>query len=181
VGLIGNLLEWSRTTDEDAQLAEGRVDLGGEDIITGPHFQGSGLDGQPLPGDYVVLVPGPETGSYLLAGYIDPKNAGVARPGDVRLYCRDGNGNVVGELHMANDGEPDWQATAGALIARADRVDAALNALGTVFNSHTHAFTHGGTSSSPDVTDAPFADPTMLDPIEQETDHSTGADKGWVT
>lgn len=178
MGLIGSFLELIRTTDSDAEVTEVKVDLGGNDLLTAQHYQPSGFDAHPLPDDYILLAPGPEAGSYVIAGYLDGKNADVSRPGDLRLYVRDGNGEVKGELHLTNDGqEPDWQATAGALIARADRVEAELEKLKTAHNDHKHAHdvcaggtsavgALAGTSDTPDKTYDPGA---------------VGCDKGWVT
>jgi hypothetical protein len=182
VGLIGTLLDWFRTTDGDAEVTDVKVDLGGNDITTAHHYQPSGMDSQPLPDDYILLVPGPEAGTYVVAGYLDPKNAGVSRPGDVRLYVRNGQGDVAGELHLTNDGEePDWQATAGALIARADRVDAELEKLKTAHNGHTHAGALGGTGSAPALTSGPTESAAGTPAGYQYDQEPTGADKGWVT
>ena len=187
MGLIGSFLELTRTTDSDAEVTEVKVDLGGNDLLTAQHYQPSGFDAHPLPDDYILLAPGPEAGSYVIAGYLDGKNANVSRPGDLRLYVRDGNGAVKGELHLTNDGQkPDWQATAGALIARADRVEAALDKLAEDFNGHLHATTGtAGTSPTPGTISPPSTNtavaPGTETPLEQNTSHSVGADKGWVT
>ena len=130
MGLIAEVLQFFRGEDGDAQISEAKGDLGGEDIVTAVNYQATGFDGNPLPGDYMLVVPGPEEGTFLVVGYLDPKNAGKAREGDLRLYVRDGNGDVQGEFHLTNDGaEPDWEATVGALIARADRTDAAIKVI----------------------------------------------------
>ena len=80
MGLIGELIEWVRTTDDDAEIAEARAELGGGDITTSVDYQPVGHDSQPLPGDYLLLVPGPESGSYLVAGSIRPSPASVSSP-----------------------------------------------------------------------------------------------------
>jgi hypothetical protein len=181
--LIADVLQFFRGEDGDAQVAYSKGDLGGEDIVTAQHFQGSGMDSQPLPGDYMLLVPGPEAGTFVVAGYLDPANAGKARAGEVSLYVRDGNGDVTGELYLA-ESEPDWKATAGALIARADHVDAELAKIESAFNGHTHGFTHGGTSTAPDVTDGPMTVNPPIPPEETIISYDrgpTGAEKGWVT
>jgi hypothetical protein len=171
--LIADVLQFFRGEDGDAQVAYSKGDLGGEDIVTAQHFQPTGFDGQPLPGDYMVLVPGPEAGTFIAIGYLDPKNAGVAREGDLRLYVRDGEGDVQGELHLTQDGEePDWQATAGALIARADKVDAELEKVKTELEGHEHTYVGGGTGSS-------AAQTTLNDASYSPS--AVGAEKGWVT
>lgn len=172
MGLVADLKQFFRGEDGDAQVAYSKGDLGGEDIVTAKNFQPTGFDGQPVPGDYMLLVPGPEAGTFVVAGYLDPKNAGVTRAGDVRLYVRDGEGDVQGELHLTNDGEePDWQATAGALIARADKVDAELAAIETTFGSIVFTVdTSEGTGLAGTI-GTPYAAPEA----------GVGAEKGWVT
>jgi len=178
VGLIGTLLDWFRTTDGDAQVTDVKVDLGGNDITTAHHYQPSGMDSQPLPDDYILLVPGPEAGTYVVAGYLDPKNAGVSRPGDVRLYVRNGQGDVAGELHLTNDGEePDWQATAGAPLARADRSD---DLFAEVVAAFDEAIANAVESTPGDGGTAAFtAAKAHLELVLQAK--STASDKGWVT
>jgi len=186
MGLVADLKQFFRGEDGDAQVAYSKGDLGGEDIVTAQHFQGSGIDSQPLPGDYMVLVPGPEAGTFIAIGYLDPLNAGKAREGEVSLYLRDSSGDVTGEFYLA-ESEPDWKETAGALIARADHTDAALNALATVFNSHLHRTTGTpGVSAVPGAISVPTTatggtPPIPLDTTTQDDDHAVGAEKGWVT
>lgn len=183
MGLIAELIEWFRTSDGDAQIAEARGNPGGDDVVTAPDFQPSGYDAQPLPGDYMLLVPGPEKGSWVIAGWVDPNNAGRSRPGDVRLYVRDSGGAVQGELHLTSDGEePDWAATAGALIARADRTDAELAKLEEAFNGHLHEIEvcGGGTTGvAPALTGGPTVTLSAEDRVYNR--EPVGADKGWVT
>ena len=176
MGLIADLKQFFRGEDGDAQVAYSKGDLGGEDIVTAQHFQGSGMDSQPLPGDYMLLVPGPEAGTFIVAGYLDPANAGTARAGEVSLYVRDADGAVQGELYLA-ESEPDWKAAAGALIARADRSDdlfaevlAAIDAGIAAAVSSTPG--DGGTA-------ALTAASEYLDAVLELK--SSAADKGWVT
>jgi hypothetical protein len=183
VAVIGELIEWLRTTDDEAEIAEGRFDLGGGDLATCVDYQPSGHDSQPMPGDFALLAPGPESGSYLVAGWVDPNNAGVTKPGEARLYARDGEGAVVGALHVTADGNvPD--GIAAELIARADRADDALNALASAFNSHTHNYlNHTGDPGSdvPALTGSPATDTAGTEPIEQDTEHAVGCDRVYVS
>lgn len=174
--MIGELIEWLRTQDDDAEIAEARCDLGGGDVVTSVDYQPSGHDSQPLPGDYLLLVPGPETGSWVVAGWIDPNNAGVAKAGEVRLYARDGDGEVVGELHVTADGEPP-DGIAAELIARADRTDAELEKLKTAHNDHTHKHDvcAGGTSAV-----GPLAGTSDV-PDKTYSPEPTGCDKVYIT
>ena len=165
--MIGELTEWLRGQDDDAEIAEGRFDLGGGDMVTAVDYQPSGHDSQPLPGDFGILVPASESGSYVIAGWVDPNTEGVTKAGEARLYARDSDGVVVGELHVTADGEvPD--GIAEHLIARADRTDAALNALATVFNAHLHDY----------VVDSGV---TKIPNSEQNDEHSVACDKVYVT
>jgi len=172
VGLIAEVLQFFRGEDGDAQVAYTKSDLGGEDIVTPQHFQGSGVESQPLPTDYQIVVPGPEVGTFVAVGYLDPLNAGTARAGEVSLYLRDGNGAVQGELYLASS-EPDWKATAGALIARADRVDAELAKIKTELEGHEHKYIGDGDNATAGLT-------TTLNSASY-TKQDVGADKGWVT
>jgi len=134
--MIGELVEWLRGQDDDAEIAEGRFDLGGGDMVTAIDYQPSGHDSQPEPGDFGILVPASESGSYVIAGWVDPWNAGVAKPGEVRLYARSET-DVVGAIHVTTDGAvPDGIAM--ELIARADKVDAELGKIKTQLNGHEH-------------------------------------------
>ena len=185
VGMIGELIEWLRTTDDSAEIAEGRVDFGGGDTATCVDYQPSGHDSQPQAGDFAIVVEGPEAGSYVIVGWIDPNNAGVAKGGEVRLYSRSG-ADVVGALHVTADGEEpeSLDGLVMKLIARADRSDAALNALSSVFNGHTHNYlNHTGDPGSdvPALTGSPATDAAGTMPIEQDTEHAVGCDKVYVS
>lgn len=178
MGLVADVLQFFRGEDGDAQVAYSKGDLGGEDIVTAQHFQGSGMDSQPLPGDYMLVVPGPEAGTFIAVGYIDPLNAGKAREGEVSLYLRDSSGDVTGELYLA-ESEPDWKETAGALIARADRVDGELEKIKSAHNGHTHNAPQATSGNL--LTSAPSATVGGTPLAFQYTPAATGADKGWVT
>ena len=67
-------------------------------------FQGSGEDSPPLPTDNVALVDEQRQGGKMAVGVIDPKNAGVAVPGEWRRYARDSSGNIVSDIHLKGDG-----------------------------------------------------------------------------
>ena len=159
MALIGELVEWLRGQDDDAEIAEGRFDLGGGDMVTAIDYQPSGHDSQPEPGDFGILVPASESGSYVIAGWVDPWNAGVAKPGEVRLYARSET-SVVGALHITTDGDPpdDPDNLMMELIARADRVDAELEKIKAAHNDHTHSYndSKGSTATAtPTLTDVP--------------------------
>ena len=183
MALIGELIEWLRTSDDDAEIQEGRVDFGGEDTATCVDYQPSGHDSQPLPGDYAIVVPGPESGSYVIVGWVDPWNQGVAKEGEARLYARSGV-DVVGALHVTADGEePDTiNDVVMKLIARADHTDAALNALAGKFNGHKHPYKDTSDAGTADlITSGPSTAATGGDDVEQSTTHAVGCDKVYVS
>lgn len=133
--MIGELVEWLRTEDDDAMIAEGRFDLGGGDMVTAVDYQPSGYDAQPEPGDFAILVPASESGSYVIVAWVDPWNEGVTKPGEVRLYARVET-DVVAAIHVTTDGEkPDGPLM--ELIARADRVDAVIKVIWDALQSAT--------------------------------------------
>jgi len=183
--MIGELVEWLRTEDDDAKIAEGRFDLGGGDMVTAVDYQPSGYDAQPEPGDFAILVPASESGSYVIAGWVDPWNEGVAKPGEVRLYARSET-DVVGAIHVTVDGEkPDGLLM--ELIARADRVDAELEKLKAAHNGHKHSYNDSKGSppvATPSVTDVPSsvpAAPGSAVPDFQYSPEPTGCDKVFVS
>ena len=179
MAVIGELVEWVRTSDDDAEIAEGRFDLGGGDMVTCVDYMPSGYDAHPVPGDFAVLVPAPESGSYVIVGWVDPWNQGVAKEGEQRMYARSGV-NVVGALHVTVDGQkPDGILT--ELIARADRTDAALNALASLYNAHLHDTTATiGAGSTVGVVSPPKK-MALGDASIQSTTHAVGCDKVYVT
>lgn len=176
MGLIAEVLQFLRGEDGDAKVSEAKGDLGGNDVFTAVNYQPAGFDAFPLTTDYMLVVPGPEAGTFLVAGYLDPVNAGTAREGEVSLYLRDADGAVQGELCLASE-EPDWKAEAGALIARADRVDAELEKLKTAHNEHTHKHDVCGGGDSAVTPDGG----TSASPNKTYSRESTAAEKGWVT
>ena len=177
--MIGELIEWLRTDDDDAAIQEGRVDFGGGDTAICVDYQSANRDCPPVPGDFAVCVPGPESGSYLIVGWVDPWNQGVAKEGEARLYARDGV-NVVGALHVTADGDPpeDPDNLLMELIARADRTDAALNALASKFNGHTHP---AGLLVGYDSFDITGKTATPEEAQQQSTSHAVGCDKVYVS
>lgn len=79
-------------------------DPGGKNNITAPHYADPGDDSCPLPGDYAALTEASGTGAEAATGYADVRNAGKALPGEKRIYGRDANGAVVGDLWIKRDG-----------------------------------------------------------------------------
>jgi hypothetical protein len=86
-----------------------RVDSAGDSNTT-DHFDSAGVDAPPLPGDSVLLVQQDGEGEEAVSGYHDPKNAGVAEPGERRTYARDAEGTLVCEVWLKKDGSVHIEA-----------------------------------------------------------------------
>jgi len=105
MGRIGTVLEFIRETVDANEIATVKVDPGGGAAFSPQHFDGTGVDAQPLPGDYAATADSPGAGGQHITGYADLKKRGVASPGERRLYCRDAStGEEVGEIWLKNDG-----------------------------------------------------------------------------
>ena len=78
MGRIATVLSFVRQTLRGAAYGDVKAEQGGGQINTGEHFQTSGSDAQPLPGDRCVMVEVPRSGGYVVVGYIDTKNAGTS-------------------------------------------------------------------------------------------------------
>lgn len=170
MGLIGSVIEFLREQIEGEQVIGVKFDPGGEDTAIADHVAPAGIDAPPLQDDYVGVTQGAGTGRWVVLGYVDPKNEGIANPGEVRLYSRDSDGAVLVTLRMAADEEfvHIGQDVCEELIARADRVEAELEKLKTAHNDHKHAHdvcaggtsavgALAGTSDTPDKTYDPGA------------------------
>lgn len=100
--MIADLLDFVRTTIDGANASEAKVDPGGDVARTAQHFAPAGDDSHPLRGDLVVLVEA--DGRQHAVGYVDEKNAGVAEPGEKRIYSRDAGGTVAAVVWLKADG-----------------------------------------------------------------------------
>lgn len=120
MGLIGRVLDFVRTQRNGAEVSEVKSNTGGGVNITSPHFGPTGDDSQPLPGDYVAHSAAPGQGRYNSVGYSDPVNAGVAGPGEKRIYSRDSSGAVVAEAWLKADGTVEIKNTQSSIVIGAD-------------------------------------------------------------
>lgn len=94
-----------RATEDGAHVVNVRADPGGGNNDSLDHFTPPGVDALPLPGDAAALASGAGTGVQQTTGYNDPKNEGRAKPGEVRVYGRDPDGNVVNEVWFQGSGD----------------------------------------------------------------------------
>lgn len=99
MGLIAKITEIS-----SGEITEVSADLGGNNIVTAEHVSSPGDDSQPLPTDYVALSAAAGTGRKTAVGYWDAKNAGIAGPGEKRIYSRNSAGEIQAEAYLKNDG-----------------------------------------------------------------------------
>lgn len=103
MGVIALLQSFKRVIKNGAKYAEGTVDVGGVNLKTSPHFAAPGDDSHPVVGDYPVAVEIPHRGGVATVGYVDPKNAGITAPGEVRRYARNEGGEPQGHMHLKAD------------------------------------------------------------------------------
>lgn len=104
MGMIGIVLEFTRTERNGAKVSDVKANPGGGALLTSDHFQPSGVDAHPLPGDYTLLGEVQGTGRYSATGYVDPKNQQTSQPGEWRAYSRDAAGEQVAQICTKNDG-----------------------------------------------------------------------------
>ena len=111
------VIEFTRSVEDGALVADVKVDAGGGDGATAPHYADADDDSQPLPGDTVALAESSGTGAEHVTGYSDPLNQGQAGPGEKRIYSRDPiTGLVVAEVWLKGDGTVHVITAAAVLI-----------------------------------------------------------------
>ena len=128
------MVEFLRSSDQGTPTPEVKLDLGGEDTVTGYHFSPAGTDAPPRPGDVAYLGEDLGAGNAQAVGYQDPINAGVAAAGEHRVYSRDADGAPIAELWLKADGSILVRSVAGGSSAElaADGAIDLSNALGGV-------------------------------------------------
>jgi len=120
MGFLATVVEFLRSSVEGVPAAEAKVDRGGNDTVTGYHFGAPGDDAQPLPGDVAYLGDDVGAGNSQILGYQDPINAGVAGPGERRLYARAQGGAIKGQTWLKDDGSILIANDAGSVLLGAD-------------------------------------------------------------
>jgi hypothetical protein len=104
MGVITRILSFVRKVQGGANVADVKMDLGQNATITGEHYSSPGDDSAPLPGDYAAAITHTVVGSHVPVGYLDPINAGIAQPGEKRIYSRDSSGVVQTSIYLRGDG-----------------------------------------------------------------------------
>lgn len=120
MGFLATVVEFLRSTVEGVPTPEAKVDRGGNDLVTGYHFAPAGDDAQPLPGDVAYLGGDLGAGNAQILGYQDPQNAGVAGPGERRLYARAADGTIKAQVWLKADGSILLANDAGSMTVAAD-------------------------------------------------------------
>ncbi len=179
---IGQVLSFTRVTRRGAKLADVKVATGSVPV-TADHTGAPGDDCPPLPTDFVVMVPGENTGRGIAVGYVDPLNQGTASPGEKRYVGRDPDAVEVCELYLKRDGEATLSNANGSIVLGADgsialtspggsiALDAAglvsingatisalgeiANALGIILGTHSHIGSPSAPSGGVSNTGAP--------------------------
>lgn len=104
MGRVAEVLAATRRMIRGVPVLSIKLSRGGGANATADHYGPSGDDSPPLPGDFAHSSAGPGSGQEQITGYHDPRNPGVALPGEKRLYVRDEDGEIVGTIWMKRDG-----------------------------------------------------------------------------
>ncbi len=121
MGLIARVLSFVRTQRDGARVSDVKADSGGGPNVLAEHYQPSGRDAHPLPGDYAYLADSSGRGRQAAVGYIDPLNEQTAGAGEVREYGRDPEtGAIVVQGWLKADGSYTLYNSLGRLTLRAD-------------------------------------------------------------
>ncbi len=136
MGWLGRVLSFERVDINDEKAAKVKCDKGGGDIVTPVHCADSGDDSQPLPQDIPAAVEVEQTGAFAAVGYIDPKNPGIAKPGEKRIYARNIDGVIVSSFYMEQDGTVTITNEGGAEFILLPNGSVTIN--GKDWDTHTH-------------------------------------------
>ncbi len=124
---IETVISSTRVDDKDEGVKHLEVKVGDIDGENLPHCSAPGDDAPPLPGDRAVV----DDDSEAVVGYVDPKNPGIALPGEKRAYARNEDGEIVGHVYLRRDGSVELELNANGFVAIASLVDERLSTLRT--------------------------------------------------
>jgi hypothetical protein len=162
MGLVGKVLEFTRTERNAAKVSDVKTDPGGGALLTSDHFQAAGTDSHPMAGDYSALVPTQGTGRYSAVGYVDPKNAQTAALGEYRTYSRKADGTQAAQVWLKADGTVLTENENGSHVLNADGSQRLQNASGYInlaadgtVDINGFIITPAGAASSPVSVSAP--------------------------
>lgn len=96
-----------------------KADRGASDINEMEHLQPLGDDSKPLPQDDGWSDRTNQSGGDVYFGAFDYENK-IAEPGEKRIYARNGNGEVVGEVYLQKDGTITTKNASGTHTVKPD-------------------------------------------------------------
>jgi hypothetical protein len=103
------------------------VDMSGDGVgdVTAEHYTPPGIDALPLPGDEAVVEEAEGAGEGTVAKYQDLRNKSKAKGGEVRLYARDANGELVAEIWAQGNGDVEIKSikAGGKIILNGVEID----------------------------------------------------------
>ena len=106
MGLIARVLQAFRGERNELTVQRTKIDTGGGAVIQCDNYLSPGDDSVSVDGDYAYAAKIDHTANaHCMVGFVDPKNAAQALPGEKRLYSRDGDGLVALTLWMKRDGQ----------------------------------------------------------------------------
>jgi hypothetical protein len=150
MGLVGIVLEFSRTERNGAMVSDVKTDPGGGALLTSDHFQTAGVDSSPLPNDFAILSGIQGTGRLSATGYLDPKNLQASLAGEWRAYSRDpSSGDQVAQVWIKNDGSLLLENDNGYITLGANGV---VDINGCIIGVDGNITTGGGAVVASDVT-----------------------------
>jgi hypothetical protein len=120
MGRLASVVEFLRNNDQGTPTPEVKCDAGDGDPSTAGHFSPPGTDAQPLAVDVAYLGEDLGRGNEQALGYQDPKNAGVAGPGEHRIYSRASDGTIKAAIWLKADGSIVVSNDAGSVELGAD-------------------------------------------------------------
>ncbi len=142
MGLTGIVRKFARFVKGGKNYSRVTVDLGAGQNQDMNHYSDPGDDSQPLPTDLMAASDNMESNGLNAVGYIDEKNAGIAGPGEKRIYSRDSDGNVVASFYLQDDGTIIMANDNGTLTLDAsgdlDFTGGTFTINGQVFADHEH-------------------------------------------
>ena len=104
MGRLAQVISITRTSTRGDKVTDVKSQLGGGDVVTSQHFSGPGDDSMPLPGHSEAVIPLTRQRGVATVGYVDPKSAQTAGPGEKRTYSRNASGAQVAQTWLKSDG-----------------------------------------------------------------------------
>jgi len=132
MGRLATLLSFARGTISGLPSSLSKLQMGAGHTLSGQHAGSPGDDAHPLEGDYAVSVHVEGSGRLFTVAYIDPKAQHAAQPGDRRLYSRDGQGSMTGEVWLKASGEILLSNSNGSVTLHSDGRVLASNGNGSI-------------------------------------------------